>query len=151
KYFHLHLTKNCIYLLNLGIKNQSTYNEALARELGADEYGMKQYWMVFLKTGSNTTADTPIMQKAMSSHMQNIHNMSDAGILVAAGPFGKNQENYRGVYIFEHLDESELRAWLQKDNAVEIGIFSFEILPWYGSAALPKYLDYHKQIEKTKP
>ncbi|MBP6402143.1 MAG: hypothetical protein KA492_06385, partial [Bacteroidia bacterium] len=31
------------------------YDKALADSLGADEYGMKQYTFVILKTGTNTT------------------------------------------------------------------------------------------------
>ncbi len=31
------------------------YDEALAKKLGADDYGMKQYVLVILKTGKNTT------------------------------------------------------------------------------------------------
>lgn len=127
------------------------YDAKLASELGADEYGMKKYWMVFLKTGNNGNTDPTFLRNAMRSHMNNIHAMSAAGILVAAGPYEKNDENYRGVFIFERIEETDLRAWLQKDEAIATEVFTYEILGWYGSAALPKYLDYHKQIEKTKP
>ena len=37
-------------------QQENKYDEKLANELGADEYGMKTYVFCILKTGSNTTA-----------------------------------------------------------------------------------------------
>lgn len=33
------------------------YNKELADKLGGDDYGMKSYFLVILKTGTNTTTD----------------------------------------------------------------------------------------------
>jgi len=40
-------------VIAFGVKAQGTYNKALADSLGADEYGMKMYTLVILKTGEN--------------------------------------------------------------------------------------------------
>ena len=46
-----------IGLSSLGFSQEkSSYDEELAKKLGADEYGMKTYVFCILKTGSNTTA-----------------------------------------------------------------------------------------------
>ena len=47
-------------------KAQSTnpnYDAELAKTLGADDYGMKQYILVMLKTGSNTTSTKEALYK----------------------------------------------------------------------------------------
>ena len=35
--------------------------------------------------------------------------------------------------------------------AIAAGIFDVELIPWYGSAAIPTYLDVHRLIEKQSP
>ncbi|RYY60611.1 MAG: hypothetical protein EOO05_09310 [Chitinophagaceae bacterium] len=40
---------------------------------------------------------------------------------------------------------------LAMDPAIAANLFDVEIYPWYGSAALPMYLPFHKKIEKKKP
>ena len=53
--------KKIFFLLMLScfsLQAQNTeYDEALAKKLGADEYGMKQYVFAILKTGSATIDD----------------------------------------------------------------------------------------------
>ena len=39
--------------LSLGQKTNPNYDSTLAAKLGADDYGMKKYVFVILKTGSN--------------------------------------------------------------------------------------------------
>jgi len=39
------------------------YDGELAKELGGDDYGMKSYFLVILKTGANTTADKEQIKK----------------------------------------------------------------------------------------
>src|SRR5690606_32221995 len=40
------------------------YNKTLADRLGGDEYGMKSYFFIVLKTGPNTTADKELVSEA---------------------------------------------------------------------------------------
>lgn len=49
-----------IFLQSLIVAAQQSnpnYDSLLAKSLGADDYGMKGYTLVILKTGSNTTSD----------------------------------------------------------------------------------------------
>ena len=144
-----------IYLLAVlcaiafGTKAQSTYNKALADSLGADEYGMKMYTFVILKTGENKTTDKAKMDSAFKGHMANIGKLAANGKLVVAGPMGKNDKNYRGIFIFNVKTVAEAQELLKSDPAVQSGILVAEIYPWYGSAALSVYLETHKKIEKT--
>lgn len=131
---------------------QSTfgYNQSLADSLGADDYGMRNYQFVILKTGPSKIADKDSINKLFRGHMENIGRLADEGKLVVAGPFGKNDKQYRGLFIFK-TDKVETENLLQTDPAIKAGLLDVEMYPWYGSAALPMYLQYHKQIEKSKP
>src|SRR4051794_36093265 len=77
----------------------NSYNKALADSLGSDDYGMKTYVLVLLKTGS-ATFDKKITDSLFNGHMANIARLASEGKLVVAGPLKKNDKNYRGIFIF---------------------------------------------------
>lgn len=126
------------------------YNKALADSLGADSYGMKMYYFVLLTTGSASVADKDKVSKAFEGHMKNINHMLEAGKLVVAGPFGKNEVNFRGLFILNAKDVEEAELLLSGDPAIREGYLKSEIIPWYGSAALPMYLPYARVISKEQ-
>lgn len=140
-------------LSGLSLKAQEPkpqYNKALADSLGADEYGMKMYYLVLLKTGPEQIADKEKVKQLFAGHMENIGRLAQAGKLVVAGPMGKNDKQYRGIFILAVKTRKEAEDLLTTDPAVKSGLLAVELYEWYGSAALPVYLDVHKQIEKTK-
>lgn len=120
------------------------FNRALADSLGADQYGMKMYVLVILRTGA-ATPDKDAMSKAFAGHMNNIEKLAAAGKLVVAGPIGKNDKNYRGIFILNATME-EAPALLDTDPAISGKYLEPELIPWYGSAALAKYLPFHDQV-----
>lgn len=126
------------------------YNKALADSLGGDEYGMKPYVLVLLKTGSNKTTDKVILDSLFKGHMANINRLANAGLLTVAGPLQKNEKTYRGIFIFNVKTVEEANKLLITDPAVQEKLFDAELYLWYGSAALPLYLKSHKLIEKKK-
>lgn len=130
---------------------QQSYDSELADSLGADAYGMRMYQLVILKTGTEVIEDKELVQKLFRGHLDNIGRLAEEGKLVVAGPLGKNELEYRGIFIFKLDNKEEIQELLKTDPAIEAGIFDVEILDWYGSAALPMYLPYHKQIEKEQP
>lgn len=128
----------------------STYDEKLAKSLKADDYGMKQYVFCLLKTGSNTTASKEETQKLFEGHMANINRLALEGKLVIAGPFMKNERNYRGIYIFNATTIEEAKEFVATDPAVESKLLEAELTLWYGSAALQETLKIHDKIAKNK-
>lgn len=131
---------------------KSKYNQELATSLGADKYGMKPYTIVMLTTGTTKIEDKAKMGELMKGHMSNIGKLANEGKIVIAGPFlEKNKENYRGMFIFNTKSKEEAEQWVKTDPAVQAGVFSYEIFPWYGSAALPLYLKHHDEIAKENP
>ncbi|MGC4231750.1 MAG: YciI family protein [Niabella sp.] len=130
-------------------KTNPQYNKVLADSLGADEYGMKTYQFVILKTGQRKINNKDSVQQLFSGHMQNINRLVKEGKLIIAGPFGKNDKQYRGLFIFKVKDKEEAQNLLITDPAVKEGLLAYEIYEWYGSAALPMYLPYSETVNKT--
>jgi len=128
------------------------YDKTLAEKSGGDDYGMKSYYFVILKTGTNKTTDKEYINESFRGHMENIHRLVEEGKLIVAGPLGKNENSYRGIFIFDNIKSpEEVNEILQTDPAIKNGLLDYEIYNWYGSAALPEYLPYSDKIWKLKP
>lgn len=127
------------------------YDPELAQRLGADDYGMKSYILVILKTGANQTTDREFISACFRGHMDNIKRLVDDGKLVLAGPLGKNDNTYRGIFILDVATIEEAQSLLQTDPAVKEGLLDAELYKWYGSAALPEYLPASDKIWKSNP
>ncbi|NNT73212.1 hypothetical protein HKT18_13385 [Flavobacterium sp. IMCC34852] len=148
--------KNITFILlllsALGFAQESNpdYDEQLAKSLNADEYGMKTYVFCILKTGSNTTATKEERAQLFEGHMANINKLADEGKLVVAGPFMKNDKNYRGIFIFNVSTLEAANALVESDPAVKAKIFEAEMTVWYCSAALQQVNELHNKVAKKK-
>lgn len=144
-----------VFTLSLGQekkKEKLKFNQELADSLGADQYGMKPYTIVMLTSGTMKIENKTQMNNLMKGHMANIGKLAEEGKIIVAGPFlEKNKENYRGMFIFNTKSKEEAEQWVKTDPAVQAGVFSYVIFPWYGSAALPLYLKHHEEISKVNP
>ncbi len=123
------------------------YDSVLAKKLGGDDYGMKSYVMVLLKTGTYKAKTNGESDSLFRGHMDNIIKLANEGKLALAGPFGKN-DLYRGVFIFNVKTIEEAKELTSKDPAIKINLFAVDYLPWYGSAAVTEINSIHKTIEK---
>jgi uncharacterized protein YciI len=134
------------------INTNPNYDKELAEKLGADKYGMKSYFLVILKTGKNTTNDKELIANSFKGHMENMTKLVADKKLIIAGPMGKNDQNYRGIFILSNLKTiEEAKELLQTDLAIKNGLLDFEIFNWYGSAALAEYLPFSDKIWKVNP
>ncbi len=127
------------------------YDASLAARLGSDDYGMKQYVFVILKTGSAVSADSAFRDSCFRGHMKNIHLLVEKGKLIVAGPFGKNENKFRGIFILNVKTFAEAQDLLKDDTAIRENFLEPEYYNWYGSAALPEYLEAADKIWKEKP
>ena len=84
----------------------------------------------------------------MRGHLNNISRLAQEGQIILACLYGKNDLNFRGLYIFDETDIAEVERILQSDPAIAAGVFETELIPWYGSAALPTYLPNHEKVQK---
>ena len=125
------------------------FDAELAKKFGADEYGMKNYVFCILKTGPN---DGKVKGKErddiFAGHMKNIGRLAEMGKLAIAGPFGKNDKSYRGLFIFNVATVEEAQKLVETDPTVKAGVLIAELTPWYGSASLMATPELHKKIQK---
>jgi uncharacterized protein len=124
------------------------YNKDLADSLGADDYGMKMYVLVILKTGSAKIEDKKLTDSLFAGHLKNIGRLASEGKLVVAGPLQKNEKNYRGIFILNVKTTDEAETLLQTDPAIKAQLLDPELYGWYGSAALPVYLSASEKVGK---
>jgi uncharacterized protein YciI len=127
------------------------FDANLAKKHGADEYGMKKYIFIVLKTGTNTSKDAAFTKKCFSGHMDNINKMVNDKKLIVAGPMGKNENALRGIFILDVSTIEDAKVLLQADPAIKENLLEAEYYEWYGSAALAEYLSASDKIWQKSP
>lgn len=128
--------------------SETKYDSALAKKLNADDYGMKNYVFVILKSGSNISQNKEARDSAFNGHLKNIQRLANNNKLVVAGPFGENNEGFRGIFILNTGSIDEARDLLKTDPAIKANYLKPELYLWYGSAALQETLKIHATIQK---
>lgn len=128
----------------------AAYDSTLAKALGGDDAGMRSYIMAVLKTGPRDTLVTEknVRDSIFAGHMENIGRLAEDKSLVVAGPFGKNDKTYRGIFIFTVATIDEAKMLVATDPAVRAGIFEVEYFNWYCTAALMEIPVIHNRITK---
>lgn len=129
---------------------KSTYDSELAAKVGADDYGMKSFVFCILKTGPKDASITDKKQRdeIFAGHMANIQRLAGEGKLALAGPFGKNDRTYRGLFIFNVTSIEEAQKLVDTDPVIKSGMMTAELTPWYGSAATMLINENHKKVMK---
>jgi len=127
------------------------FDSTLAKSLGADDYGMKMYVLVVLKTGSNTSENSSTTDSLFAGHLSNINKLAEENKLVVAGPFGKNDNDFRGIFILNVNTLNEANKILETDPAIKAKLLKPDLYSWYGSAALSQYLKDADKVWKIKP
>ena len=117
----------------------------LAKQLGADEHGMRKYVLVILKTGPHRVPDGPARDKMFEGHFANIKRLADAHKLVLAGPFG-DKNDWRGLFVFAVETPDEAAALVATDPVIKSGEMVAEYHTLYSTAALMAVTGIHKKI-----
>lgn len=131
-------------------EENKNFDSTLAKKLGADKYGMKKYVFVLLTSGTNNSNNKQHKDSCFAGHMNNIDRLVKEGKLIVAGPFMKNDKNYRGLFIL-NCTISEAEGILNTDPAIANNYLKAEMTEWYGSAALSEYLEVSDKIWKEQP
>jgi len=129
-------------------KTNPNYNAELAKKVGADDYGMKKFVFVILKTGTNTSKNNAFKKECFASHMKSIDKLVKAKKLLVAGPMVKNDNNYRGIFILAVSSKEKAKELLGKDKAISENFLEAVYYDWYGSAALGEYLNSADKVWK---
>lgn len=118
---------------------------ALAKQLGADERGMRKYILVILKTGPHRVPDGPARDEMFKGHFANIKRLAGEGKLAVAGPFGEKTD-WRGMFIFAVDSQEEAERLVATDPVVTNGEMVAEYHTLYSSAALMAVKEIHEKI-----
>lgn len=80
--------------------------------------------------------------------MNNIQRLASENKMVVAGPMGKNDKTYRGIFILNTNSKEEAEKMVESDPAVQAKVFEAEYYPWYATAALQEVLEIHDKLRK---
>jgi uncharacterized protein YciI len=125
----------------------STVDTVLAKQLGADENGMRRYVLVILKTGPHRVPDGEARVAMFKGHFANMTRLAEEGKLALAGPFGDKNE-WRGMFILAVDDFEAAAALVATDPVIANGEMLAEYHTLHASAALMAVNGIHKKISK---
>jgi len=123
------------------------YDAALAARLGADEYGMKNYVLCFLKPGKQRLMMVSELETLDTKHLQYLQQQVDKGLLVMMGMFPDGGEFYEQL-VFNTEDTAVANSIMRQDPKVQAEIVVPEFHRWYGPAALPELKPIHERITR---
>ena len=78
--------------------------------------------------------DTAARNKIFVGHFANMKRLHEEGILKAAGPFGKNDFTWRGLFVLDCKTKEDAENFVKTDPCVASGVFIIDIVPWYSEA-----------------
>lgn len=129
-------------------KVRPNYNPELAKKVGADQYGMRTYVLVLLKTGPTKVENKDDQSKAFAGHFANMKRLVGEGKLALAGPFSKDPD-FRGLFIMAVPTIEEAKALTETDPAIKAGYLAAEYHVWWGSAGLMEVNSIHDKVQKV--
>jgi len=125
------------------------YDSTLATSLGADEYGMRSFVLVVLKTGPTRVPDGEERTQMFAGHMANIQGLADEGKLAFAGPLD-GVDGWRGLYIFATAEIDSAKRYVATDPVITQGEMVAEYHQLYGSAALMMVNELSRRIARKQ-
>jgi uncharacterized protein YciI len=121
----------CVITLLLISKGSLCQKDSARKDPGAN---IKQFWLVILKTGpkDKEIKDSTERSKLFSGHFANMERLHNEGVLKVAGPFGKNDFTWRGLFILDCKTKDEADTFVKTDPTVVAGVFMYDLVPWFG-------------------
>lgn len=126
------------------------YDAKLAESLGADQYGMRSYVLVLLRTGPTPVPEGDKRKQMFRGHLANISRLAEEGIMVLAGPLDGTDE-LRGLFVLATPDIETAKRHVATDPTIQNGEFVAEYHTFYGSAALMQVNEISKRIALESP
>ncbi len=142
------LALSCSLALAQDIANPA-YDDSLATRFGADDFGMRSYVLVILKTGPTKVPAGPERDEMFQGHFANINRLAAEGSLVLAGPLD-GVDGWRGLFVFAVPDIEAAKKLAATDPVLIKGEMVAEYHKYYGSAAIMGIRDVHARLGKKK-
>lgn len=130
-------------------KPRPGFDPELAKKVGADKYGMRNYVIAFLRTGPTKIEDKVEVSKLFAGHLANINKLAAEGKMAVAGPFSKDPD-FRGMFILAVETVEEARKLVDSDPAVKAGLLAADYHKWWGSAALMEVNSIHDKVQEVE-
>lgn len=99
-------------------------------EVTGDTLIMQQYFMVFLKTGTNTEQSATALDSLQELHLGHLTRMYNEGFADVSGPFGDDGD-VRGISIYNVPTLKIADSLARLDPMVQAGRIAIEIRPWW--------------------
>lgn len=123
------------------------FDAELAKKVGADDYGMRSYVLVVLKSGPNKMPPGKERDEMFKGHFANMNRLAAEGKLALAGPFD-GVDGWRGLFIFAVADIEEAKKYVATDPVIIKGEMIAEYHKYKGSAALMLVNEAHDRVAK---
>jgi uncharacterized protein len=120
----------CFTLTCVNAQQKNKKKNAGAKE--EKQWEMKQYFMVFLKSGPNRDQDSATAAQIQAGHLKHLDDMYKEGKLDIAGPFGDKGE-IRGICVYNVATLEETKKLVEMDPAIKAGRLVAEIHPWWAA------------------
>jgi uncharacterized protein YciI len=118
-----------VALAALPAQAQRTFDVTIADST----YHMKQYWFVLYSAGDGPVLDSLTAATLQKQHLAHQNEQAKRGLIVMAGPYGKNDAGWRGLLLYDCDTEEEVKGYLEQDPFVKAGRLKYTIAPWWGS------------------
>ena len=97
---------------------------------------MQQYFMVFLKRGSNRDQDREALDSLQRLHLEHLGRMYREGYADISGPMGSDGD-LRGITIYNTPTLEIADSLARIDPMVQSGRLEIEVHPWWAGKGLP--------------
>jgi uncharacterized protein YciI len=113
-------------------------NLAFVPQPSPPQLKMVQFHMALLKKGPKWAGTTEQQRnQILQQHFANVMSMLASGQAVIAGPL-RDDPNHAGIFVFRASSAGEARSWVDKDPAVQAGLFVAELHPWWSQDIFKK-------------
>lgn len=134
-------------LFAAGAPPAASFDAELASRTGADAHGMRSYVLVILRTGPKRMPDGAERDAMFAGHFANMDRLAKEGKLALAGPFAKDPDGWRGLFVFAVPSIGEAKALTATDPVIASGEMVADYHAWYGSAATMLIPELHEKLQ----
>ena len=93
---------------------------------------MQQYYIAFLKQGSNRSQNKEEASELQKAHLAHLGKMYELGYADISGPFG-DDGNIRGITIYNVPTQKMADSLANADPMVKAGRLVIEVHPWWAA------------------
>jgi len=105
-------------------------------EKTGDTILMQQYFIAFLKTGTNRSQSKEETDSLQKLHLAHLGRMYEEGFADISGPFGDDSD-IRGITIYNVPTQKIADSLANMDPMVQSGRLAIEIHPWWAAKGFP--------------